>query len=86
MYEISEQAPKPSTSPVVNWIDWHGGDNPVPGKTVQVIFRNGQKSVEKPSDKFVWHHVAVGTTTQLLGGSTIHIDEDFDIVSYRTIP
>lgn len=84
MNEIMEQALKPF-APKPEWIKWAGGDNPVPGKTVRVLCRNGTESIEKLSDRLVWHHVANGTTDQLQGGPILHIDEDFDILAYRVI-
>jgi hypothetical protein len=64
---------------------WPGGDNPAPGKTVQVICRNGEVSIEKPSERLNWYRAAEGTSDQLCGGPIIHVNEDWDILAYRVI-
>ena len=38
------------------WWDWEGGENPVPGKMVEMEFRDGGKHKDK-SDNWPWDHV-----------------------------
>jgi hypothetical protein len=37
------------------WIEWAGGENPAPGKSVQVRLRNGTTGVSRSND-FEWPH------------------------------
>lgn len=43
---------------MTNWIEWHGGENPVPGKRVKVKYRNGADNNGKSfiSESFRWDH------------------------------
>lgn len=52
------------------WIDWSGGDNPVPGKRVYYELRWGSGSAG-PSNALRWHHSAS--------------DSELDIIRYRVI-
>ena len=52
------------------WIDWVGGNNPVPGKKVMLMWRNGGKSSYAfNSEGFIWTH-----------GESTH-----DIIAYRVV-
>lgn len=60
-----------------DYIPWAGGENPVPGKTVKVMYRDGAISIPTQSEDFTpaagrkdyWRHP---------GGH-------FDIIAYRVI-
>ncbi len=41
------------TSP---WIEWNGGENPVPGKMVRVRYEDGEEDRVFPSERHVWAH------------------------------
>ena len=57
------------------WIDWNGGECPVPPDTiVEVKFRNGDTVEPRLADDYRWPHQ----------GNPFDIDP-FDIVKYRTI-
>jgi len=38
------------------WIEWTGGENPVPGQVVDVELRNGFRIVDERSDDLAWPH------------------------------
>lgn len=46
-----------------DWIEWKGGENPVPGKKVQVIFDQNQHKTTDESDTYRWSHVGDGDIT-----------------------
>lgn len=52
---------------------WSGGDNPAPGKTVERLFRDGQRS-PGPADYCDWLH-----------GGNYERTEGEDIIAYRVI-
>lgn len=37
------------------WIEWSGGDNPVPGRAVEVRWSDGEIETGRASDTFPWH-------------------------------
>lgn len=39
---------------MTDWIEWHGGENPAPGKMVDVRFRDGGESMREPADDWNW--------------------------------
>lgn len=39
-----------------DWIEWRGGENPVPGKLVEVKYRNAVFAKDK-SDNYRWTHI-----------------------------
>lgn len=52
------------------WIEWAGGKNPVPGKKVMLMWRNGGKSsYSSNSEGWLWQH----------NGSV------YDIIAYRVV-
>lgn len=52
------------------WIEWAGGKNPVPGKMVMLMWRNGGKSsYSSNSEGWLWQH----------NGSV------YDIIAYRVV-
>jgi len=58
------------------WIEWAGGENPVPGHSVEVRYRYGEvDSVVASSERFRWGH------PWITGG-----DNDLDIIPYRVVP
>lgn len=55
-----------------DWIEWNGGENPVPGKRVNVKFRNGTIDEDRDREKselWVWPHV----------------DSSYDIIAYQVV-
>lgn len=58
--------------PRVNpWLDWAGGDSPVPAKTlVDVLFRCGEENHGASADFWDWHHESEHS-------------HKYDIVAYR---
>lgn len=50
-----------------DWIEWHGGENPVPGQMVEVEYRDGNGETHMNSDELRWDHPC----------------DDDDIVAYR---
>lgn len=62
--------PATPAEPEPDWIPWHGGLNPVPGKTVKVRLVEGYVSaVPLPSDVWKWQHLELPD----------------DIVAYRVV-
>lgn len=53
------------------WTVWHGGDNPVPGKRVDVKYRDGVVTIDTFSD-------CIGWSRTLLGYGS-------DIIAYRVV-
>ena len=52
------------------WIEWAGGENPAPGKRVNVKFRDGKISDDKEkSELWIWDHA----------------DLKSDIIAYRVV-
>lgn len=52
------------------WIEWAGGENPVPGKLVRVTVRQGTKTIfPSKSEKWRWSHRESG----------------YDIIAYRVV-
>lgn len=52
------------------WIEWAGGENPVPGKLVRVTIRQGTKTIfPSKSEKCRWSHKETG----------------YDIIAYRVV-
>ena len=43
------------------WIPWSGGENPVPGKKVDFIYRDGEEIKVKNSNLYRWEHQQLGT-------------------------
>jgi hypothetical protein len=46
-----------------DWIEWHGGENPVGGEVVDIRFRDGTSgcwAADEPSWRDFWHHNAGG--------------------------
>lgn len=65
-------------------IEWQGGACPVGADAkVFVRCRNGMEA-ERIAGRLNWHHADKATNSELLSG-TVHIDPDYDIVSYRLI-
>lgn len=59
---------KPTTDD--GWIEWAGGENPVPGKLVRVTVRQGTKTIfPSKSEKWRWSHRESG----------------YDIMAYRVV-
>lgn len=54
-----------------DWIQWNGGENPVPEQPVEVIFRGFTYVYEDASEVFDWTHVPD--------------EHDVDIVLYRVL-
>ena len=55
---------------MTEWINWHGGENPVPGKRVDVRIRAGDESkISMSSEFWSWKHI---------GGQG-------DIIAYRVV-
>jgi hypothetical protein len=51
---------------------WHGGENPVPGKRVVVIYANGERDLEPvPSEDYWW--LTAGCNT------------GWEVIAYRVI-
>lgn len=62
----------PNASPEtlgVGWIEWSGGENPVPGQKVDVLFRTGVRRADYSSDAWTWTY---GTNLT-------------DIIAYRVV-
>jgi len=49
--------PAPAADPD-GWIEWNGGENPVPGKMVDVRWRTGVARYAGLSDAWRWKHIA----------------------------
>lgn len=59
------------------WLQWNGGENPAPGKWVDVKYRNGEIDIDCRSSFVDWSHPwnAYGEP-----------DPGYDIIAYRIIP
>ena len=49
-----DKTQNPWLPPGEGWIEWQGGENPVPGAVVECVFRDEPNSM--PSDDLVWLH------------------------------
>lgn len=54
--KIGDAVQPPTDRPLTagDWIEWHGGENPVPGQRVDVRFRDGSVDCGDPSDDWDW--------------------------------
>ena len=56
---------------MTEWIEWHGGENPVPGKLVDIKWRSGEIDYREYSDDWNWKFSESGS--------------EYDIIAYRVI-
>lgn len=61
--------------PADDWVEWKGGENPAPGKVVDVKYRNGVADNYVNSTEVDWPHAS----------SVIGIT-GYDIIAYRILP
>lgn len=54
--EIERMFPDSERRSSQTWVKWKGGENPVPGKNVSLIFYGGDEIENTPSDKWEWHY------------------------------
>jgi hypothetical protein len=67
----AHQAPvSPAEQVETDWIEWAGGENPVPGQRVDVRFRDGDVSEDEPSRDWEWGELS----------------SDDSIIAYRVLP
>ncbi len=64
--EHASVASKPTND---GWIKWNGGENPVPGKIVEVKLRGGHQSTCHKSEDETWYVVG----------------DNYDIIAYRVV-
>lgn len=66
-YVAPPETVTPEPVPVAEWVDWSGGDRPIPGDTlISVKFRDGTEADGYARD-ILWEHTAI----------------PFDIMAYR---
>jgi len=71
--ESSREEPIPSTPP---FIQWNGGENPAPGKVVEVRYKLSTiVSGAAPSSQLCWEHAPENSPVRV-----------YDIIAYRIIP
>mgnify|MGYP001270384909 CR=1 FL=1 len=67
----NEMQSRLNTAPTASdgWIKWNGGENPVPGKIVEVKLRGGHQSTCHKSEDETWYVVG----------------DNYDIIAYRVV-
>jgi hypothetical protein len=77
LIEAARQSDGGETAGDGDWIEWHGGENPVPGLMVEIRHRSFDTVREHP---FVRHHGAEGPSGKYAWG---HDGSSGDIIAYR---
>ena len=55
-----------ATTPVGEWIEWRGGENPVPGQVVNTLHRSGRETKRFLSDHMFWDHNLETSDTDII--------------------
>jgi hypothetical protein len=70
---------KPETYEPGVWYDWSGGENPVPGRMVEVRWRDNSRRCapgsEEHSDGWEWHHSGSRTCSDIIAFRLVEADK-----------